>query len=217
MSGQDWDGLARSIDQLNSAISQDVRVGDAKVVILNRDAARQVRDAAETWQRSYGNALEAVVEWLKDGPPDWPWTSQDIADMIVAGCPPWNAPGVERKPITAMDVVEWLEQRPTFDAKDAPRQIAADIRLQFGMDARNHVPLAGDGRTTLELWASRGLFPGDMINEDGDLLGADGNLCERGTAIIRKDQAARAAVFGWMLHQGYLPSSESPDHVVVTR
>lgn len=182
MSGWDWDGLARSIDLLNAAISQEVRVGDARVVILNRDSARYVRDAAEAWVKDYGkptkrSTLDGILAWLDEAPEDWPWTGADIAAMIREGCPDWQSPG---------------------GASKAP-------------------PLAGDGRTTLELWASRGLFPGDMINEEGDLLGLDGRLRERGTIIIRKDQAARAAVFGWMLHEGYLPSAQSPDHVVVQR
>lgn len=30
---------------------------------------------------------ERILAWLDRGEPDWPWTAQDIAGFIRAGCP----------------------------------------------------------------------------------------------------------------------------------
>lgn len=149
-------------------------------------------------------AVTEILAWLDAAPEDWPWTGQDIAAMIRDGCPDWTSPGVETKPRTVKDVVEWLEQRPSFEAKDAPRQIAADIRLQFGMDA----PLPS---------LYRGLVPGDVCNTDGWLLNADGHPDASGTVWVTRDQAARAAVFGWKLDVDMSPHFHDPNLVAVKR
>lgn len=44
--------------------------------------------------RSEGAAAERqrVIEWLCRSDDDWPWTGRDIASLIAAGMPEWDAP-----------------------------------------------------------------------------------------------------------------------------
>lgn len=211
----DWDGLALAIDLLNAAISQEVRVGDARVAIIDRDSARLVRDAAEAWQRDYADpgrvGLTKVLAWLDEAPEDWPFTGADIAAMIRAGCPDWHSPGGGAPHRDAREVVEWLESRSWgSDVADTnARHYAEAIRANFNMPKRQPEAMAH--------WARMGLKSGDICNREGDLLDLNGQPFGQGHFWLTKDQAARAAVFGWMLEEGLLPSAHAPDLVAVKR
>lgn len=179
MSAQDWDGLALSIDLLNAAIAQDVQVGNARVVILNRDSARHVRDAAESWVRDYG----------------------------LPRSPSVSLASVREQAFT--EVVDWLEEQ---DWETVSAQFVADcLRERF------ELPPPPPPESPMSRWAHTGLKAGDICSRDGHLLNKDGSPVGNGSFWLTKDQARRAAVFGWMLDEGLLPSAHAPDLVAVKR